>query len=86
MSDREFWIIVRGALLTFVDAIERRLCYGKYKKATKPDGITMQELEKIVSEGQCIDYDPGVGLAFVMDESGMYNLKMIRITDVDTDT
>ena len=31
MSEREFWILVRQALLAFVDAIERKYCLGKHK-------------------------------------------------------
>ncbi len=30
MTEREFWIAVRAALLMFVDAIERRYCVGKF--------------------------------------------------------
>jgi len=30
MSDREFWSMVRAALLTFVAAIEKKYMLGKY--------------------------------------------------------
>ena len=30
MTDREFWMLVRQALLAFVDAIERRWGLGKH--------------------------------------------------------
>lgn len=32
MSDKEFWIMVRRALLMVVDAIERKWQLGKYSK------------------------------------------------------
>jgi hypothetical protein len=32
MTDREFWIAIRQALLAFVDAIERRYGLGKHIK------------------------------------------------------
>ena len=31
MSERQFWIAVRSALLLFVDAIERRWSLGRHK-------------------------------------------------------
>lgn len=39
MSDAEFWLIVRQALLLFVDAIERKLALprtAELRKASKP--------------------------------------------------
>jgi hypothetical protein len=30
MTDREFWIAIRAALLLFVDAIERKYCLGRH--------------------------------------------------------
>jgi len=35
MSDREFWVLVRGALLAFVDAIERKWQIGKFAPKVK---------------------------------------------------
>jgi hypothetical protein len=29
MNDREFWLLIRQALLMFVDAIERRFCFPR---------------------------------------------------------
>lgn len=34
LSDREFWIAVRSALLLFVDAIERKYRIGKHSVNT----------------------------------------------------
>jgi hypothetical protein len=31
MTDREFWTVIRRALLLFVDAIEKRYRLGKYQ-------------------------------------------------------
>jgi hypothetical protein len=35
MSDREFWVLVRNALLAMVEAIERRWQLGKHAAKTK---------------------------------------------------
>lgn len=37
MTEREFWISVRQALLLFVSAIERRYKLGKYKEDEHSD-------------------------------------------------
>jgi hypothetical protein len=36
MSDRDFWIVIRRALLLMVDAIERRYGLGKHSKVSAP--------------------------------------------------
>jgi len=35
MSDREMWVAIRAALLTIVDAIERKFLLGKHAKKVK---------------------------------------------------
>jgi len=50
MSEREFWLIVRQALLLFVDAIERRYALprtSELRKLCKNDG---NKLETFVVE------------------------------------
>ena len=39
MSDAEFWLIVRQALLLFVDAIERKLALPRTAELRKRDKI-----------------------------------------------
>lgn len=48
MTDRDFWMAVRQALLTFVDAVERaRLDYGQPDPITKRIKPTTSDLRKI---------------------------------------
>ena len=50
LSEREFWLIIRQALLLFVDAIERRYAIprtSELRKLCKSDG---NKLETIVVE------------------------------------
>ena len=37
MSDREFWIVIRRALLLVVDVIERRYNIGKHEQKGQSD-------------------------------------------------
>lgn len=40
MSDNEFWLIVRQALLLFVDAIERKLALPRTAELRKREKLT----------------------------------------------
>ena len=40
MSDREFWITVRAALIMFVRAIEKRYNLSEYKQERNVDDIS----------------------------------------------
>jgi hypothetical protein len=35
MTDRDFWLAIRAALLAFVDAIDKRWGFGKYTEKVK---------------------------------------------------
>lgn len=42
MTDREFWMAIRQALLMFVSAIERRYKLGKHKEDENPPDTPQQ--------------------------------------------
>jgi len=48
MNEREFWIVIRQALLLFVSAIERRYKLGKHSEGSSADiGIELDQLKVV---------------------------------------